>query len=113
MPAPEEIRHRENVIFFPVEALAADIGETFAFHHHDESRAGLALQLQFFARAKQLRRVIERRENRAAGHRVDELHLDAFERITFFPAQPLQGVADFDTLVMEHWCRLMSPTALV
>src|SRR5438270_4095815 len=65
MTTPEEVWHRHDVILFPVETLTADLREAFAFHHHDEGRASLAFEFQLFARSKQLRRVIQSRENRS------------------------------------------------
>src|SRR6476661_6756170 len=57
--APEEVRQRHDVVLFPIEALLADLGESLSFHHHHESRGGLALHQQFFAGAQKLGTIIE------------------------------------------------------
>ena len=44
--APEEVRHHHDVVRFPVEGLAADLGLALAVDHHDEGAAGLALGQQ-------------------------------------------------------------------
>ncbi len=94
VPAPDEVRHHHDVVRLPVEGLAADLGLALAVDHHDEGAAGLALGQRLLAGAQELRLVVQRREHRLAGHRIDELHLDAFVRVALLLAQPLERRAD-------------------
>src|SRR6516164_10569513 len=101
VPAPEKIRRHEDVVSRPVEALAADLRDAAAFDHDVERAGGFALELGLLSWTQKLGRVVERREYRLAGHRVDEIDLDALVRISLFLAQAVQRFLHVGAAVMN------------
>ena len=81
---PQKTRHHENVVALPIEAAAGDLGLAVSLDHDIHRARGLALEPGFLAGAQELRRIGERREQRFAVHRIDELQRDPLVRIPAF-----------------------------
>jgi hypothetical protein len=55
--APQEVRHHEDVVLLPLEALAGDLGFACAFDHRVHRARGLALGARLLARPQEARGV--------------------------------------------------------
>src|SRR6266851_5773668 len=100
--APQKVRDDEDVVGLPIERLAGDLGRAGAVERDIEAVGGLALPLRRFARTQQLGRIVEGREHRGPGRRVDEAKVDPVIGIAGLLAHRVERGADLGPAVMKH-----------